>query len=71
MQDTICRCDVCEREKGETNGWFAVRAFKSFSFEVLTWDLGAETSDLSESEHICGQECLHKRLSQWLEANTN
>ena len=63
-------CDVCEADKGEANHWFAVWAIPEVSFKALPWEEARQSSSLSNAEHICGQECLHKRLSQWLENNS-
>lgn len=65
MQDTICRCDVCGMEKGDANDWFALAA--SSGFIVTPFASVRSERFLQLSEHICGQECLHKRLNQWLE----
>lgn len=68
MQNTTCRCDGCGVEQGDANGWFAVRA--NLWFVVVPFEAAVEERAVQEHEHICGQECLHKRLSQWLETNS-
>jgi hypothetical protein len=70
MEYPAYNCDICGKEKHATNHWFAVRALNEMSFEVMTWAEAIETSNLSICEHVCGQECLHKRLSQWLDINS-
>jgi hypothetical protein len=59
-QKTTYYCDGCGREKGEVNHWFGVRVdeegwtLKSFSYTGV--------------HHIyCGQECVHKALSEYME----
>jgi hypothetical protein len=70
MESVQITCDVCGRVKQETNHWFkavvdpvhpnpAGIAFGTSAAEVGDSDL--------KIEHICGQECLHKRLSRWIE----
>jgi len=66
MQNVICSCDVCGAEKRAENRWYLLSA--DDTFRVEPW--GDSTAPLSGHEHICGQECLHKRLSQWLETNS-
>jgi hypothetical protein len=63
-------CDVCGKDKGETNHWFAVWAINEMEFRVLPWQEAVEASSLEKCQHICGEECLHKRLSQWLDINS-
>lgn len=74
MQNLICRCDVCGVEKGNANGWFLVEP-APWDFTVVPWEFRSPLLELEESgdsiasgvDHICGYECLHKRLSEWLE----
>lgn len=66
-------CDVCGRQKGSTNHWYVAitdppTAELPGSEGIAFGPIEAETFDPAlKREHICGQECLHKRLSQWLE----
>jgi hypothetical protein len=64
------RCDVCGKEKGEANHWFAVQAIVEMVFKAMTWEEATESPAFSSYEHICGEECLHKRLAQWLAINS-
>lgn len=59
-------CDVCGAEKGDANHWLVVRS--GLRFTATSWKMALDEGDVSEAQHICGQECLHKRLSQWLES---
>jgi len=70
MQMPTFFCDVCGTAKGEATHWFAVQAITETVFTVLPWKEAQETVDLSQREHICGQECLHARLSRWLDLNS-
>jgi hypothetical protein len=69
MMDYRFTCEMCPAEKGAENDWFAVWAMNALEFKVFPWEEANETGNLESYDHICGQECLHKRLSQWLEAN--
>jgi hypothetical protein len=58
-------CNVCGRLKQEANHWLvAVDCYDTLQFWPATRPteppLGQTTED------ICGADCAHKRLSQWL-----
>jgi hypothetical protein len=66
-------CNVCEKVKGETNHWYGIRldqigphhdivivSFESALGLELTGDKGWKF------EHVCGSECLHKRIDAML-----
>ena len=68
MESTQITCDVCLRIKGETNHWF-----KAVFDPIAPVGIAFGTSDATIGdptglviEHICGQECLLKRLSRWV-----
>jgi hypothetical protein len=66
------KCDVCLRQKQETNHWFVVALDKTtgvLMFAPAGSGAGKPDGDL-QFEDICGEECLHKRLSRWLENQT-
>lgn len=63
-------CDVCGRAKAETNHWFVAVSNPKHVKGIAFGPSDALFSPEFTSEHICGQECLHKRLSQWLEFNS-
>lgn len=58
------RCDVCTIEKGETNKWFLVNAS---NHEIVAVNWNDELAKDERYEHICGESCLQKRISQWAE----
>jgi hypothetical protein len=74
MEVTTIICDVCRTHKQEANHWYVAitdpRVASSRLFDGIAFGtIGSEVNDpLLKVEHICGQECLHKRLSQWLES---
>lgn len=63
------RCDVCTREKLETNHWLV--AIRRDGFEGLIFQPAETVEEPRKSsfiyEDICGQECAHKRLSRYLD----
>lgn len=73
MEITVITCDICGRTKGATNHWYVAitdpcTAQRSGSCGIAFGPVDAETFDPGmKREHICGQECLHKRLAFWLE----
>jgi len=69
MHEIKIVCDVCNAQKQETNHWFKVIE-KPLMNRIEFYAPDAEASENFEHEDICGQECLHKRLSQWLESET-
>lgn len=65
MHEVVCRCDECNTEKREADHRFLVMATPN---QFIVTDLKRSSPiSMANQEHICGQECLHKRLSQWLE----
>jgi hypothetical protein len=73
MEQVVLVCDVCGRQKGATNHWYVAVTDPAThdrpgSEGIAFGPIDAETFDRdTKREHICGQECLHKRLAQWLE----
>jgi len=75
MQVLITTCDVCQRQKGETNHWFTAVSDPRVPGPGIAFGTSASfvEDEGIKVEHICGQECLHKRINQWIDAcqNTN
>ena len=68
----MIKCDVCGRVKGETNHWLIAvtsrpEAEHSCERGVAFAALGAHVDTDFEQEHICGADCAHKKLSEFLE----
>ena len=69
MRTNAVICDVCTRQKQETNHWLVaiVRPF----YEGIIFEPADAVEDPHRDdviyEDICGQECAHKRLSVWLD----
>jgi hypothetical protein len=70
-QGQVITCDVCGRTKQETNHWFRIVEQRA-SPEAIVFALsGAALDDPRQpTEDICGQECAHIRLSQFLASLT-
>jgi hypothetical protein len=77
MNAPTITCDVCGRPKGPTNNWF--KAITPLYPEPIGTGLdgiafGGSDAKFSDDpmivvEDICGVDCLHKRLSHWIEAH--
>jgi hypothetical protein len=61
------KCDICGRQKQETNHWLV--AITRPEYEGILF-VPVEASGLRVEgythEDICGEDCMHKRLSRWL-----
>jgi hypothetical protein len=71
VKQEIYKCDVCGKIKGETNHWYAVRLEKSCKPDFLlvkTFKNVLSTEASVDYDHICGSECLHKRVDAMLVA---
>ncbi len=73
MDVNTVACDVCGRMKQETNHWFlAIAPVDTSDPRNNGIAFGTSEAVIQDStglilEHICGQECLHKRLSRWFD----
>jgi len=69
------QCTVCGRYKGPTNNWFKALSVENPSPTgedgIAFGPSTATVSDMTglKIEDICGVECLHKRLSRWIDAH--
>lgn len=64
------QCDICGALKGETNHWFIAYEVNGIvGIMFIPADKVTSRRDLSHAkiDDICGQECAHKRLSQFLD----
>ena len=64
----IYKCDECGVTKQDSNHWFL--AVIDYYFAVYGWEvspLKRYITNNSVTEHICGQSCLVKRFSKWVE----
>jgi len=66
-------CDVCGRDKGETNHWIIAATIPPTpeapgEIGIGFAPMGTPVNDPdAKIEHLCGQGCATKRFSQWLE----
>ena len=70
------QCAVCGVFKGPTNNWFKAVSPKlptGTSLDGIAFGgsdaLVTAADDDLKIEDICGVECLHKRLSRWIDAH--
>jgi len=68
MDVNTVKCDVCGRQKQETNHWLVAVAMPGIDGVMFVQAENALTprEPSYKYEDICGQECAHKRLSQYL-----
>jgi hypothetical protein len=62
-------CDLCGLQKQETNHWLVevTRAgFEGIIFQPAEATESPRNPDFIYKD-LCGQECAHKRLAQWLD----
>lgn len=64
---TTAHCNICDEQKRDTNNWFEVHVDASGELMIGPMSGAAKSADV---EHICGHECLHRRLDQWMAAQT-
>jgi hypothetical protein len=72
MEDTAITCDVCGRRKQETNHWIVAIVPTGEDATVPGIAFGPIGVDVSDdpnlaTEHLCGEACVHVRLSRWLD----
>ena len=65
MTTTTTTCDVCGTPKGETNHWLVVVVSRAEFW--LTAPEHLEKQGTYTAKDICGEECAHKALSQWMD----
>jgi hypothetical protein len=66
-RDSVIRqaisCDVCGRDKQQTNHWFVVYEHGA-ELRISGWTAQARTS--TRAKHLCGQTCLHKLVDDFM-----
>jgi hypothetical protein len=70
MEVTTLECDVCGEQKSDKEEWFVAIS----TVDMIRFCPASEWANdrwvVRKPEDICGQDCCHRRLSQWLdEAN--
>jgi hypothetical protein len=56
-------CDICGRDKQQTNNWFVVYEHGT-EFRISGWNSLARLR--TSSKHLCGQTCLHKLVDDFM-----
>lgn len=56
-------CDVCGRDKQQTNHWFVVYEHGA-ELRISGWNSEARNS--TKAKHLCGQTCLHKLVDEYM-----
>jgi hypothetical protein len=59
-------CDICGTEKEQTNHWY-VAYDQGNEFHVSGWSPSSPVQ--AGAKHLCGQNCLHKMLDEFLAAH--
>lgn len=68
MEFPAIKCDLCGRQKGETNHWLTALISDVAEMPAIVFgpiDIPA-AGDGSTLQHICSHACAMKRFSQWL-----
>jgi len=72
--DQQITCNVCGIAKRQNNHWFVARVSAvgvcGIAFLPINDPIAHDPVPGVTVEHICGDTCMHKRLSQWLETFT-
>ncbi|MGA7108451.1 MAG: hypothetical protein WBV28_21190 [Terracidiphilus sp.] len=56
-------CDICGRDKQQTNHWFVVYEHGA-ELRISGWSSQARMS--TKAKHLCGQTCLHKLVDEYM-----
>jgi hypothetical protein len=62
MKVVTYKCDACETVKKETNHWFGIRLHRDLGTIVIMPFSKIPEDVMEEFEHVCGGECLLKRV---------
>lgn len=62
----VFKCDVCGKQKGEANHWFLANTPVSPQpvIRICGWNIDA--AYMPEFVHLCGEECVQKKVSEFL-----
>ena len=63
MKIVTYKCNACEKVKGETNHWFGVRLHQELGTVVIMPFSKIPPDAMEQFEHVCGAECLLKRVN--------
>lgn len=65
---SVYTCDVCAADKGDVNHWFVITHYMNIGqFTVQAWEAKCGQDyirDKTSALHICGQQCLGKKVAE-------
>jgi len=61
------KCDICRKQKAEVNHWWIgfMRCDSVTSSVIQPWN--DEIAEAIGAKHLCGQECVTKFVSEWMQ----
>ncbi len=67
-REEIYRCDVCKKQRGETNHWFLVEfqnvsGERGASIRIFAWNDQSADDDVF---HLCGEGCVQRKVSEFI-----
>lgn len=68
VEKTTYTCDVCGKTKQETNHWFR-SAMGQSAFILAQWSFSLDHASCGnpvKEQHLCGAECVRKKLAEYL-----
>lgn len=69
---TQISCDICGAVKQATNHWFVARTstygVRGIAILPINDRTASDPVPGVTLQHICGESCAHKRLSQWFQS---
>jgi hypothetical protein len=72
MRGESIKCNLCKREKEQTNHWFVVIERPGMEgLLILPIESAGEPIKGYTYKDLCGEACAHKYLSAWLEELKN
>ncbi len=68
-REEIYRCEVCKKQRGETNHWFLIEfqgesGGHKGSIRIFAWDDRSAAED--DVFHLCGEGCVQRKVSEFV-----
>ena len=63
------QCDVCGKQKGEVNHWWLATLDHPEELTLGTWPKLPGEYPVEGAFHLCGSECVIKKVNEFLQAN--
>jgi hypothetical protein len=67
MEQRVFKCDICQREKQQSNHWYRVRIGNALHLYHWTYFGEGGDDDSVPTKHVCGRECLGKLMQLFLD----